>query len=216
MPELLSLESLPHICSEALKCIHTELARAGHVACVAAGPVTSTPAPRPVPAPGDPYHELHAVLSRIVGVRLATQRAPKATVVCVLDGWVPTLPPPHPVLQRLALDIQRATLQDAAITSHAILYMRGCPHESFERLLDANMDADGPGGPTALGDVLGVRDRLDAVARAEALAGPFRVSTRRVIHAPPFCDDNPVAAARVGRHALGVIAEMLSATRPKS
>lgn len=201
---LLSLESLPHICTEPLKFVHTELSRTGRVACVAAGPVTSTPAPRPSPSPGDPYHELHAALQRIVGVRLAVQRAtPQVAAVCVLDGWVPPMPAPHPLIHRLVLAMETAALVDTGITSHAMLYLRGCPHDSFERLLDANADADGC--PVALGDLLGMHKRLDAVARGTAPLGPFPLLARHVVHAPPYCDDNPVASLAVGRRALAAV-----------
>lgn len=201
---LLSFESLPQICTEPLKFLHTELTRTGRVACVAAGPVTSTPAPRPSPSPGDPYHELHAALQRIIGVRLAVQRASSQVVaVCVLDGWVPPMPAPHPALRRLVLEMETAALADTAITAHAMLYFRGCPHDSFERFLEANADADG--WPMALGDLMGMHDRLDAVARGLAPLGPFPVVARHVLHTPPHCDDNPVDSRAIGRQALADI-----------
>lgn len=204
MHTLISFESLPQICTEPLKYMHTVLARTKRVACVAVGPVTSTPAPRPSPTPGDPYHELYAALQRIVGVRLAVQRAqPEATAVCLLDGWVPAMPVPHPVIRRLVLDMENAALADTGITSHAMLYLRGCPHDSFERILEANADADGC--PVALGDLLGMHERLDDVARGCAPLGPFPVVARHVVHTPPYCDDNPVAAGAVGRRALAAI-----------
>lgn len=201
---LLSLESLPQVCTEPLKFIHTELARTGRVACVAAGPVTSTPAPRPSPSPGDPYHELHAALQRIVGVRLAVHRASsQVEAVCVLDGWVPAMPAPHPAIRHLVLAMETAALADAGIDAHAMLYIRGCPHDSFERLLDANADSDGC--PTPLGDLLGMHDRLDAVARGTAPLGPFPLVARHIVHAPSYCDDNPVASLAVGRRGLAAI-----------
>ena len=98
---LLSLECLPRLCTESLKLVHDGLSRAAHVAFVAAGPVASSPAPpRPLPAAGDPYHELHAVLQRIPA--FTTGSVPPQVVFTALKvttGLVPFRSSPRPVKQ---------------------------------------------------------------------------------------------------------------------
>lgn len=205
MPLLLSFESLPHSCSEVLKCLHTSLARGGKTAFVTAGPVESTPAPRPFPAPGDPYHELFAVLQRIIGVRLALSRTPHTDVICVLDGWIPSMAFPHPTLHALCLAIQAATLSSTGIVGHTMVYFRGCPHESFERVLSCSGENEGSGYPMTLEDVLATRTRLDAVARGEVIAGPFQLHQCHVLGLPSFCEDNAVASSLVARRALSTL-----------
>jgi hypothetical protein len=202
MPLLVSFESLPYSCSEVLKCLHTALARTSKTAFITAGPVESTPAPRPFPAPGDPYHELHAVLQRIIGVRLAVHRHPNCDVVCVLDGWVPSMAFPHRVLHDLCLAIQSATLNPIGITGHEMVYFRGCHHESFERVLCCSGDNDSGGPSMTLAHVIATRARLDAVARGEVTAGPFRLLSCHVVGLPPFCEDNLIASSNVARRAL--------------
>ena len=202
MPLLLSFESLPYSCSEVLKCLHTALARSGKTAFITAGPVESTPAPRPFPAPGDPYHELHAVLQRIVGLRLALQRTPQCDVVCVLDGWIPSMAFPHPRVHELCLAIQVATLSHLGITGHDMMYFRGCPHESFERILCRSGENEASGPPMTLADVLATRARVDAVVRGEVLASPFHLVQCHVITLPSFCEDNLIASSVVARRTL--------------
>ena len=205
---LLSLECLPRLCTESLKLVHDGLSRAAHVAFVAAGPVASSPAPpRPLPAAGDPYHELHAVLQRIRGVTTSVHRhsgSAPPTAVCVLDGWVPPGPAPHPVLMRLCLATTLALLPE--ITSHRVVYFRGCPHESFERVLDAGADEENPTDlAMSLGDIFGAHERLDAIVSGVAPPSPFRVTGLHVIPVPPYADDNPQDVSGVASMALRAI-----------
>ena len=212
MPVLLSLESLPFVCDTTLKCLRNRLVHA-NVSFVSAGPVGSSPAPRPVPAPGDPYHELHALLQRILGITMALQRYPATHVVCILDGWTPPLPSPHPALARLSLAIATAALAHTGITDHTMIYFRGDVHESYERSLDAaasgtdnfEMDMQVTGWTTTLGETMQVQHRLDALVGGGVNVAPFPLRACHLIHAPLFSQENPVASLHTAQKALFVL-----------
>jgi hypothetical protein len=208
---LLSLESLPHTCDGALKLIHSKLVSTSPWIAFAMGAHHASP--RPAPAYGDPYVELAAVLQRITSVRLAVQRAPSdTTTICLLDGWVPPAAMPHPVIARLSVDIAAATLASCGIDSHECVYLRGCPHESFERILDAPdremTFRDSPEPLPTLGDVIGCRDRLDAalISRTDPCT-PFPLSSVCVVNVPAACDENPLAVLGVAHRALENLAQ---------
>jgi hypothetical protein len=109
---------------------------------------------------------------------------------------------PHPLLHELCLAIQSATLNPNGILGHEMVYFRGCPHESFERVLCCSGESDGGGPLMTLADVLATRSRLDAVSRGEVTAGPFHLTRCHVIALPSFCEDNVVASSLVARRAL--------------
>lgn len=205
---LLSLESLPKVCDEVLKYIQEHLAG---IAFVTAGPAMLSPVPRPAPSPGDPYIELSALLQRVSCLRLATQRHPHARALCILDGWVPTGALPHPVLAKLEVDMAYAALHDCGIDGHEFLYLRGCAHESFERLLEhVDRDAtfrESPEILPSLGDLLGCKMRLDALARGDASCTPFEVLATHVLHLPPACDDTLLAVNNLGQRAVQILSK---------
>lgn len=204
---LFSLESLPCICKEPLKYIYEHLTQIPSIAFVTGGTAALSPAPRPAPAPGDPYHELWALLQRLASVRLVTMRNPQASLCCLLDGWIPAASSPHPLLRQLQVDLTAAALVACGITSHQMIYLRGCPHESFERLLEAEHSESIP----TLADLMGGQERLDAVIlRNEGPCTPFPLLKKYVVQLPTACDDNPLAAETVGRRAVGIIQEVLS------
>lgn len=188
---LISLESLPHSCDDVIEYVQAN--HASSVVMVTAGPVTSSLSPRPLPAPYDPYHELCAVLQRIMCLRLATQRHPSAKAVCLLDGWTPALPSPHPLVHDVACQIARAALP--FIHSHTLLELKGDLHESYARILDASDDAEGGGAPQwvpHLGHVFGMWARYE-----DGL--PFPRVQRHMITLPSYCNETPVLVERTGK-----------------
>lgn len=211
---LLSLESMPRTCDDVLKFIQ-EHTRSLPIAFVTAGPAGDV-RPRPSPAPGDPYTELSSLLQRIVALRLAVHRNPEARALCLLDGWIPAAPVPHPVLEKLAIDIARAAMAGYGIDGHDILYFRGCPHESFERSLEhvdqqhSFRETCVDGRVATLGDLMGARERADLFGAEHS---PFVVRLWDRIELPTHCDENPLAVEQIGRRALQYIAMISMETR---
>lgn len=205
---LLSFESLPHTCENVLKLIQERLVSRSTSYGLTFAPVGRYALPRPVPGGGDPYVELSALLQRLTSIRLAIQRAPSGTAtVCVLDGWVPLSAFPHPVIARLSLDISATALGSCGIDAHEFVYLRGCPHESFERLVDQYdremTFRDAPESLPTFGDVIGCRDRLDmALIGRTTTCTPFPVQSVRLIEVLSACDENPLATVLTARRAL--------------
>lgn len=215
---LLSFECLPYICSETLKLLHEKLdaAYSPAIAFVAAGPCSHTPTPRPLPSPKDPYHELHALLQRLRGVHMAIQRAKYAhgrppPITCVLDGWIPTAAVPHPAVATMCLDMTRALLPD--VLAHALVYFRGTPHESFERVLDVAAQEDDviatEAAAITLADILGTQERLDGIMHRSILPSPFPVTGVHTIDIPLYCNDNPVETVNAVTQTLRVLHQVL-------
>jgi hypothetical protein len=113
---------------------------------------------------------------------------------------------PHPAVHALCLAIQTVTLQTSGIGGHEMVYFRGCPHESFERVLHCSGEADAGGGPPmTFADVIATRARFDTVARGEMIPGPFHLLQCHVVSLPPFCEDNAIASSVVARRTLATL-----------
>ena len=196
---LVSIEFLPHTCETIVCAIQEKLHKHGKVfvcsglagesgvyGAATSGSAADTISPRPAPAASDSYYELRAALHRIRALLSATARHEDLRELYVLDGWIPPMPAPHPLLAALVRDVTCKALQSTAIERHDVVILRGSPHLSFERILEHAADADTCTALVTLAGMFGAHRRL-----ANPDISPFPRGAVAVLDVDEHADDNP-------------------------
>ena len=207
MRRLVSIESLPYTCDVIVEAVADILRRQTSMTCVAVVHIrrsmSVTTGPRPAPAPTDVYHELSAILHRLRSVRDAAARYPLADV-CVVDGWIPAAPSPHPLVARLTSQLAARALQDANFEVHDALLLDGSPHVSFEGGLEYGADAEFAPGLRTFASVVETRARFHVAFQQQRLS-PVRCGRLLKIDVDPNADQNPVDVYRIARATVSAL-----------